>query len=299
MRILIPLIGGTGLVLLVHGLPLFGQGRFEARVDPYLNGLAGRPSALLPGTQGSAGWRFRLQEAATGVLPFDPSVIQGRLTAAGWDRSVQAHRFDQMLWAVGGAVGGGLFATLGGGGGALSLDSILFAALLGGSVGWIAADRRLAGAIAQRRDRVRQELPVAIDLLTLSIMAGEAVPQAFTRVGGLLGGEVGAELRRVVGAVRTGTPVVEALQELVSRLPDASAARLVDALCTGIERGAPLAETLRAQADDLRQATRRDLLESGGRREILMLIPVVFLILPTIVAFTLLPGLVSLDLLVP
>ena len=298
MRILIPLIAATGLALLVHGLPLFGQGRFAGRVDPYLNGLAGRPSALLPGAHASAGWRSRLQQAATRFLPFDSSALHGRLIAAGWDRSVQAHRLDQIMWAVGGAVGGGLFAALGAGGGAVRLDSILFAAVFGGS-GWIAADRRLARAVAQRRDRVREELPVAIDLLTLSIMAGEAVPQAFARVGELLGGVVGAELRRVVGAVRTGVPVVEALQELPSRLPDASAARLVDALCTGIERGAPLAETLRAQADDLRQATRRDLLESGGRREILMLIPVVFLILPTIVAFTLLPGLVSLDLLVP
>ncbi len=41
------------------------------------------------------------------------------------------------------------------------------------------------------------------------------------------------------------------------------------------------------------------LLEMGGRREVLMLVPVVFLIMPVVVVFALLPGLVSLELLVP
>jgi len=56
---------------------------------------------------------------------------------------------------------------------------------------------------------------------------------------------------------------------------------------------------LRAQADDGREARRRLLLEMGGRREVLMLVPVVFLIMPVVVLFALLPGLVSLELLVP
>lgn len=299
MRLAIPLLAGVGLALIVHGLPLFDQRRLASRVDPYLNGLAGKPSALLPSGYGLVGWRSRLQHTAVRLLPFEAPELRARLVAAGWDRSAQAHRVDQILWALAGAAAGTLLASVGGGAGALRLDSIFLAAVSGASGGWVATDRRLTGALARRRERVRQELPVAIDLLTLSVMAGEAVPQALGRVGELLGGVVGGELRWVVAAVRSGTPVLDALQELPSRVPDPSAARLVDALCTGIERGAPLAETLRAQADDLRQATRRDLLESGGRREILMLVPVVFLILPTIVAFTLLPGLVSLDLLVP
>lgn len=299
MRLAVPLLAGFGLALFVHGLPIFDRGRLGPRVEPYLNGLGGRPSALLRSGHGPGGWRRRWEEKAGRLFPFDASALQARLRAAGSDRSIQAHRLDQMTWALGGAAGGLLLTSAGGGDGPLQVEPILFATLFGGTGGWLLVDRRLSGAVARRRELVRQELPVAIDLLTLSIMAGEAVPQALARVGGLLGGAVGGEMRRVVDAVRTGSPVTEALQGLGARLPDASASRLVDALCTGIERGAPLAETLRAQADDLRQAMRRDLLESGGRREILMLIPVVFLILPTIVAFALLPGLISLDLLVP
>ena len=70
-------------------------------------------------------------------------------------------------------------------------------------------------------------------------------------------------------------------------------ARFVDGVVVAAERGTPLAEVLRAQAADVREAGRRALLEAGGRREIAMLVPVVFVILPTTVVFALYPGLVG------
>ena len=60
------------------------------------------------------------------------------------------------------------------------------------------------------------------------------------------------------------------------------------------ERGTPLAEVLRAQAVDVREVSKRALLEAGGRKEISMMVPVVFLILPVTVLFALFPGLVTL-----
>ena len=60
--------------------------------------------------------------------------------------------------------------------------------------------------------------------------------------------------------------------------------------------GTPLAEVLRSQAQDVRELGRRRLMESGGRKEIAMMVPVVFLVLPVTVLFAVYPGLVSLDL---
>ena len=51
---------------------------------------------------------------------------------------------------------------------------------------------------------------------------------------------------------------------------------------------------LRAQAVDVREVGKRALLEAGGRKEISMMVPVVFLILPVTVMFALYPGLVTL-----
>jgi tight adherence protein C len=71
-------------------------------------------------------------------------------------------------------------------------------------------------------------------------------------------------------------------------------ARFVQGLVVGIERGTPLADVLRAQAVDVRELSKRALLEAGGRKEITMMMPVVFLILPITVLFALYPGLLTL-----
>ena len=83
------------------------------------------------------------------------------------------------------------------------------------------------------------------------------------------------------------------LQELADRTRIDSLSRFVDGLIVAIERGTPLADVLRAQAVDVREAGRRQLLEAGGRKEIAMMIPVVFLVLPTTVIFAFYPALVS------
>ena len=73
-------------------------------------------------------------------------------------------------------------------------------------------------------------------------------------------------------------------------------ARFVDGIAIAVERGTPLAEVLRAQAVDVREAGKRQLLESAGRREIAMMVPVVFLVLPVTVLFALFPGFYGLQL---
>ena len=65
-------------------------------------------------------------------------------------------------------------------------------------------------------------------------------------------------------------------------------------MVVAIERGTPLADVLRAQAADVREVGKRALLEAGGRKEISMMAPVVFLILPVTVLFAVYPGLMTL-----
>jgi tight adherence protein C len=63
-----------------------------------------------------------------------------------------------------------------------------------------------------------------------------------------------------------------------------------------VERGTPLADVLRAQAQDVRESGRRALMEQGGKKEVLMMVPVVFLILPVTVAFAVFPSIAVLRL---
>ena len=79
----------------------------------------------------------------------------------------------------------------------------------------------------------------------------------------------------------------------------ASVERFVDGLMVCLERGTPVAEVLRAQAADARADQRRMLMEQAGRKDIAMLLPVVFLILPIVVVIAMYPGFTGIQLLVP
>jgi tight adherence protein C len=114
---------------------------------------------------------------------------------------------------------------------------------------------------------------------------------ALDRVCRLSQGELSDELRRCLSDARAGANLPTALRGLADRTGLMSLTRFVDGIVVAVERGTPLAEVLRAQAQDVREAGRRTLMEQGGRREILMMVPVVFLILPVTVLFALYPGL--------
>jgi tight adherence protein C len=57
-----------------------------------------------------------------------------------------------------------------------------------------------------------------------------------------------------------------------------------------------LADVLRAQAADVRDSAKRELMEAAGRKEIAMMVPLVFGVLPLTVIFAVYPGLATLDL---
>ena len=139
------------------------------------------------------------------------------------------------------------------------------------------------------------EFPVVADLLALAVVAGEAPADALQRVCRLTGGEMARDLERALapGAHRR-TADRRARPPWPSARRVESFARFVDGLVVAIERGTPLADVLRAQAVDVREASKRALLEAGGRKEISMMVPVVFLILPVTVLFALYPGLLTL-----
>ncbi|BDZ56013.1 hypothetical protein GCM10025870_30860 [Agromyces marinus] len=88
----------------------------------------------------------------------------------------------------------------------------------------------------------------------------------------------------------TGVPLGVALAEVRDGLDHAALTRALDQALAALERGAPLAGVLRAQAGDARADAKRHLIELAGRKEIAMLVPLVFLILPVTIAFALFPG---------
>ena len=107
-------------------------------------------------------------------------------------------------------------------------------------------------------------------------------------------GELAGEVDRALADARAGTPLDVALERMADRTGLVPLARFAEAIAVAVDRGTPLAEVLHAQAADVREAGRRALMETGGKKEIAMMVPVVFLVLPVTVIFAVFPGLATL-----
>jgi tight adherence protein C len=167
------------------------------------------------------------------------------------------------------------------------------------ALGVLLRENRLTAQVVRRERRILEEFPTLAELLALAVAAGESPVAALDRVVRRSHGELSADLRDVLAEVRTGTPIARAFDDLASRSGLPAVSRFAEGVAIAVERGTPLADVLHAQAGDVREAGRRALIESGARREVLMMVPVVFLVLPTVVVFAFWPGLVGLRLVVP
>jgi tight adherence protein C len=302
------LAAALGVVVAVRGSPLMRHVRLADRIAPYL-GDATSPSGLLraPGVTSAAFPVTRrvfgpvLREAVTVLdrVVGGSMSVRRRLRGLGARASPEEFRLEQVVWGVCGLLLGVLLALVGGAvrGGVDPVLTVLVG--LGGFVaGVLARDWWLSRQLARREQAMLAEFPVVADLLALSVVAGESPVDALDRVCGITRGELAADLRRALARAHSGTPVTRALTELEEQTTLDVFARFLAGVVIAIERGTPLADVLRAQAVDVREVGKRALLEAGGRKEISMMVPVVFLVLPVTVLFALFPGLVTLTSLV-
>ncbi len=289
----------AGIALVVAGLPWRRRPGLEARLAPYLRD-APMPSRLLgPGTSTLGLFGFgellapylrRLGGVLERILGGAPSVARRQLRA-GRRADVERFRAEQVVWATAGGLGGlGASTLLALSKRHVSVPVLVMLTLIGFALGAILRDSALSHSAKRREQRMLAEFPTVAELLALAVSAGEGAIGALERVCRLSAGELADELRRCLADARAGANLPTALQGLADRTGLPSLSRFVDGIVIAVERGTPLAEVLRAQAQDVREDGRRVLMEQGGKREILMMVPVVFLILPVTVLFAIYPG---------
>ena len=298
-------VAGVGLLSVVTRTPLTRATRLDARLGPYLRD-APRASRLLAARGNLT--PFPTLERLLGPVLGDlmkaverwvggVTSVRRRLEQVGGSTTLEQFRAEQVLWGgfgLAAAVGLGLLSVLFGTG--THPIALLLAAVLFLVFGVLGRDRYLTKQVADREARMLEEFPTIAELLALAVTAGEGPVGALERVTRISAGELSRELGRALADARAGASLVQALEGIAHRTSLGPLARFVDGVATAIERGTPLAEVLRAQAVDVREAGKRQLLESAGRREIAMMVPVVFLVLPITVLFALFPGFYGLQL---
>jgi tight adherence protein C len=213
-----------------------------------------------------------------------------RLRQAGLRISVDDFRSRQLVWA---AISAGLAITIVAVGSQLVVATPLAASafvVVATVLGFLGRDYLLQRQAARRTARIANELPTVLEFLTLSLSAGEGILEALRRVSRVSRGELAGELGAVTTAVSSGLPLSPTLATLARELQLPPFTRAVEQITGALERGTPLADVLRAQAQDSRDDAKRALLELAGKKEVAMLVPVVFLILPTTILFAIFPG---------
>ena len=171
-------------------------------------------------------------------------------------------------------------------------------ASFGGLMGALAVGRLHAHRLRQRRQRIDEQLPTVAELLAFAVAAGQTPLAGLDRVASTLSCDLSGEVGIAVASARAGESVDRSLRDMSERIGSPAVSRFVDGMLVAMERGTPLAELLRAQAADCRADDRRRLLDLAGRKDVAMLVPVVFLILPTVVLVALFPGITALRLIV-
>lgn len=303
------LSAGSGLVLIGLRFAVIRRPQLALRVLPYVRDVlragdaaaGGRPPSAAPTTAAVGVFGPVLRAGADGVerVLGGAASVRRRLERGGLETSVHEFRIEQVIWglcAFAIAAGFGVLRALSG---PANPWVVLVLCFVASGVGVVARDNWLSSQVKARERRILQEFPTIAELLALAVAAGESPVAALDRVVRRSGGELSSDLGRVLAAIRTGEPVARAFDRMAATTGLPLVSRFAQGIAIAMERGTPLADVLHAQAADVREAGRRDLIELAARREVVMMVPVVFLILPVTVLFAFWPGLIGLSLTAP
>ena len=297
------ILGGlfaAGLVLAVLASPPMRRPTLADRIAPYLADTTAQSQLLVrtgTGTVTALG-RLTAPLLRDAVRLLDRVVggqtsVRRRLESLDSEMTVEQFRADQVLWgalATAAGLGIGLLAVVFGQTNPVTLVLLIVACAIGGV---LARDWWLSQAVSKRDAEILVEFPVVAEMLALAVTAGEGPVGAIERISRLAQGHLVDQLAAILADTRSGTPFVVALTTLRDRTRLEPLSRFLDGMAVAIERGTPLADVMRAQAADVRALGKRQLLESGGKKEIAMMVPVVFLVLPITILFALYPGLIA------
>ena len=215
---------------------------------------------------------------------------------AGWAGRHGDYQFARFLSALGGVLGAAVlslaFAVVGG---QFSPLVMIVLAGLAPVLGVGLFDRWVRRRARLTRERLSEEFPTIVELLALALSAGESLFGALRRISQRGNGELASRWSAVVRRVELGEPLGPTLTQSAKAMGVEEIEALVDHLVHALDRGAPVAEVVRAHSSDSRLRRLRAVVDKAGKAEVMMLVPLVMLILPITVIFAVWPSLQALQ----
>jgi tight adherence protein C len=228
------------------------------------------------------------------VLRLNPKTTQDgvayKLVSAGVSRRISPTTFLALKGIL--PIAFGLFGVLVGS----SMSPMMNIAMVFGlgALGFIGPDYVINSKIKSRQERIRSQLPDALDLLAVSVEAGLGFDSAVSKLTESLEGPLIDEFNLTLSEMRVGESRPEALRKLSERAQVAELSAFTRALIQADTLGISLGRILRVQAADTRERRQSLAEERAMKAPIKMLFPTVLFIFPSMFIVTIGPAFLSL-----
>ena len=255
------------------------------RISSPLDAKKFRERAMEPMRESMARW----------VLKVNPRTsmesISLRLLGAGLGRRITPTSFlaAKGLFAVAGAFIGVMFSSMAG-----SATGLLFTVGLAAG-GFFAPDYFVNLKARARRERIRADLPDALDLLAVSVEAGLGFDGAIAKITEHMEGPLADEFGLTLGEMRIGESRQDALKRMAERVDAPELSSFTRAIIQADQLGTSLGRILRVQAADSRLRRQAAAEERAMKAPIKMLFPTVLFIFPAIFLVILGPAFMNIE----
>jgi tight adherence protein C len=144
--------------------------------------------------------------------------------------------------------------------------------------------------INARQKDIRKAMPDALDLLTICVEAGLGFEAAMSKVSEKWENELSIALLRAIREIQLGKSRRDAMRDMAERVGIAEMTSFVAAIIQSEVLGVSLSKVLRIQSDQMRVKRRQRAEEEAHQAPVKMILPLAFLIFPSIFIILLMPA---------
>lgn len=148
----------------------------------------------------------------------------------------------------------------------------------------------LTSRITNRQKEIRKAMPDALDLLTICVEAGLGFDAAMSKVSEKWDNQLSLAFSRTIREVQLGKTRRDALKDMADRLGVSEMTSFVAAIIQSEQLGVSMAKILRIQSDQMRLKRRQRAEEEAHKAPVKMVLPMAFLMFPTILIIILTPA---------
>lgn len=171
--------------------------------------------------------------------------------------------------------------------------SLVFALIALPLVGFVGPDLMLNYLVRARKRMIRKRLVDALDLIVLSMEAGVGFEGALARTAEKIRGPITEELSQMLGEINHGKARAAAFSDMAARVQLAELSILVAAINQADRLGTGIADSLKAQASNLRERNIQIAREAAAKLSVKMVFPLVLFIFPALFIVILGPAVIS------